>query len=144
MNSKPAKQAGNKGIVEVKDGKNTIALFYSKKLRADGVRFLTPENFPIQIGLLEHRDGKIVPMHRHRDFSYKIKTSEELLYVEKGKIEVTIANRLWKILAKKILQSGDFVLFTGAAHSVKLYPGSRVFEIKQGPYPGDSKAKIYK
>ncbi len=144
MSSKPVKKQRNQGILEVKDGTKTIAIFYSRKLRADEVSFLTPTDFPLQIGLLEQKTERTVPMHRHRDFKYNVNKTQELLYVEKGKVDVAVANNKWKVLEKKTLTAGDFVLFTGASHSVKLYAGSRVLEVKQGPYPGKKKSKIYK
>ena len=46
-------------------------------------------------------------------------------------------------IAKKLLIAGDAILLKSQAHSVEFLGNARVFEIKQGPYPGDSHAKHY-
>lgn len=120
-----------------------LAIVFPKNLPADGVRFLTPTNYPLQIGLIEHKNGKNVPLHIHKDMRYKVNTTQEFLYVIKGEVEITIATKQWKILEKFPLRAGDFVLFTGGAHGVDIKKGARLIEVKQGPYPGDKYAKRY-
>ena len=134
----------NKHIQEIKDGKKVIAMFISGKLRADGVKFLTPLNYPLQIGLLQHKKGKIVPPHYHPHLPYKVTNTQEFLYVVKGSMEVTIYTKNWKKKAKKKLRTGDAALFVDCGHSVIFSKNSRVIEIKQGPYPGDKKAKVFR
>ena len=135
---------GNKHIKEIRDGKKLLAIFYSKKLRADGVRFLTPLHFPLQIGLLEHKHGKKVDLHRHPDLRYRVNTTQEMLYIEKGSADVAVTNNRWKVIGELTLTKGDFILFVAGAHSVNIAQGSRIIEVKQGPYPGDKRAKILK
>lgn len=134
----------NKEIQEIKYRNKTLAWIFSKKLKADGVKFLTPLNYPLQIGLLDHKRGKSVPPHIHRDLRYKVNTTQEFLYIEKGIADITIFNRQWKKIKNVRLTKGDSVLFVSGGHSVNMHKNTRVFEIKQGPYPGDKKAKIFK
>ncbi len=142
-NSEEAEKLG-KEIIEVKDGEETVAIIYCKHIKTTGVRFLTPTHYPLQIGLLEHTEGKFVDFHRHPDHVYEVNTTQEMLYVEKGRVDIVITNHDWKVLKEFELAKGDFVLFVNAGHSVHLHKGSRVIEIKQGPYPGDAQAKIFK
>ncbi len=134
----------NNDILEIKDKGKTLALVFSKNLKADGIKFLTPVSYPLQIGLLEHKEGKNVPMHIHRDLLYKVNTTQEFLYIEKGKVDVTIVDRKWNPVKEVTLTTGDFVLFVAGGHGVNIHKGTRIIEIKQGPYPGDKKAKIFK
>jgi len=134
-------------IQEIKDkNNNIIALFYPKKIKANGtVRFLTPPNYPLQIGLIEHNKKKIIPPHIHRDLYYDVNTTQEFLYVEKGKnIKVILYDSKWGEVKKIFLSSGDSILFVSGGHSLKIPKGCRIFEVKQGPYPGDKLAKIFK
>lgn len=131
-------------ILEIKDKNKTLALFYSAKLKADGVRFLTPPNYPLQVGLLEHKNGRNVPPHQHRDLKYNVNTTQEFLYLEKGQADVVIYNKKWAKIKNITMKKGDFILFVSCGHSVKIYKNSRIIEIKQGPFPGDKKAKIFK
>lgn len=123
-----------------------LAMFFSKDIKADnGIRFLTPENYPLQIGLLEHKNGRQVPPHIHRDLDYCVKTSQEFIYIEKGEnIVVKIFNSAWAEVDKIIMSAGDFILFVSGGHSLDIPSGCRLLEVKQGPYPGDKLAKIFK
>ncbi len=136
----------NKHITEVKHGGKTLALIFSKKIKAGekGINFLTPLDYPLQIGLLEHKNGRNVPFHIHRDFKYKVNTTQEFLYIEKGRADISVSDKKWNVVKTATLRAGDFVLFVSGGHKVDIHKGSRIIEIKQGPYPGDAKAKIFK
>ena len=134
----------NDGILEIKDKGKILALVFLKKIRANGVRFLTPIDYPLQVGLIEHKDGRKVPLHIHRNLRYKVNTTQEMLYIEKGKADVIIVDRKWNPVKEITLTAGDFVLFVGGGHGVNIHKSTRIIEIKQGPYPGDKKAKIFK
>lgn len=75
---------------------------------------------------------------------YNVTTTQEFLYVIKGSAEVTIATLEWETVEKFKLKAGDFVLFVSGAHGVDIKKGSRLIEVKQGPYPGDKYAKRFK
>ena len=120
-----------------------LAIVFSKNTPVNGVRFLTPTHYPLQIGLIAHPKGKNVPLHIHKDMRYKVNTTQEFLYVIKGSAEVTIATKQWEILEKFTLSGGDFVLFVSGAHGVDIKKGARLIEVKQGPYPGDDYAKRF-
>jgi len=134
----------DKNIREIKDGEKVLAIVYSKKLKAEGARFLTPESYPLQVGLLEHKDGKDVPLHRHPLFAYNVTNTQELLYIERGSAEIVVTDDDWKEIGKTKLGKGDFILFVAGGHKVDIGKGSRIIEVKQGPYPGDKVAKIFK
>lgn len=134
----------DKTIQEIKYEGKILAMVFSKKIKADGVKFLTPSDYPLQVGLLDHKKGKSVPPHIHRDLKYNVNTTQEFLYVEKGIVDIIIFNKQWKKVKKVRLTKGDSILFVSCGHSVNIHKNTRVFEIKQGPYPGNKKAKIFK
>lgn len=121
-----------------------IAHVFYKKITAQGVRFLTPPEYTLQLGLIEHSRGKIIKNHIHKqNIKYKVDTTQEFLYIEKGKVKVKFFSENWDLVDKVILGSGDFVLFVGAGHGLEVLEDCRIIEIKQGPYPGDKLAKIF-
>ena len=122
-----------------------IAHIFRKELGADGVNFLTPDDYTLQLGLIEHPAGKIIRDHIHRqDIKYKVDTTQEFLYLEKGKVRVNLYSDQWRNVKSVILSAGDFILFISGGHGLKILKKSRLIEIKQGPYPGEKKAKIYR
>ena len=71
--------------------RKTIAIIFPKKIEASGVRFLTPTEYTLQLGLIEQPKGKIIRNHIHRqDIKYKVDTTQEFLYIEKGKVKVKV------------------------------------------------------
>jgi len=131
--------------MEVKHKKKVLAIVFRKRLKANGVKFLTPHTFTLQLGLIEHSKGKIVREHKHpTSIHYKVDTTQEFLYIEKGKIKISLYSDDWKLIKKVMLSSGDFILFVSGGHGLKVIDDCRIIEIKQGPYPGDKLAKIYR
>ncbi len=129
---------------EIKDGPKILAMVFRHRLQADGVKFLTPQSYPLQVGLLQHPSGKKIKAHRHRNLRYKVNTTQEFLYIASGELEATIYRNDWTVVKKVILKSGDFILSVAGGHGFRVLKRCRVIEIKQGPYPGDTKAKIFK
>lgn len=130
-------------IQEIKDGDKLFALHYDHTLKADGVRFLTPNDYTLQVGLLEHPAGHKVRPHRHPDLHYDVSTTQEFLYIESGEVEATLYREDWSVVTTFMMRAGDFALFVYGGHSFEMKTPARIIEIKQGPYPGDDKAKIF-
>lgn len=122
-----------------------LAIIFKKSLKAKGVNFLTPESYSLQLGLLEHPAGKIIKDHKYNPkIKYRISSAQEFLYVEKGIIQADIFDDDWKLVSREILSAGDFLLHVSGGQGFKVLKACRMIEIKQGPYPGESRAKIYK
>lgn len=126
------------------DGK-LLAIVYRHTLKTDGVRFLTEPSHTLQVGLIEHcRNTKIKDHIHNPDCKYRIDAAEEFLYIEKGKIKLKLFSNEWLLVKEVILSKGDFVLLISGGHGLEILNKCRIIEVKQGPYPGDKLAKIFK
>lgn len=134
-----------RGIEPVIYQKKEVACVYRSSIPVSGIRFLTDQNNAFQIGLHDRKDPvKLVPHTHNCPKPLSIPEIQEVLFVVRGKIRVTIVSELnSKIIAKKLLSAGDAILLKSQAHGVEFLGNARVFEIKQGPYPGDAHAKHY-
>jgi hypothetical protein len=122
-----------------------IAYVFRKKLKANGTKFLTPDETTLQVGLLEHPSGAEIKAHLHpRKKKQDITISEEFLFVEKGQIMVRLFSEDWKPVKKVILSKGDSILMLKGGHGVKVLKKCRVVEVKQGPFLGNKTTKVYK
>lgn len=137
-------QRDTEGVRIIQENKRILAIAYCELKIPNGVRFLTPLHYPLQVGVHEYRRKRSVTLHRHPDLHYRVNTTQEFLYIEKGKAIITVTNRRWKTIATVVLKKGDFILFVDGGHQIEFSPSTRIVEIKQGPYPGDKKAKIFK
>lgn len=122
----------------------TVALVFRKGITANGVKFLTPPAYTLQLGLIEHPAGKVVKNHIHRkDIKYHVDTTQEFLYIVKGKVKVHLFSDDWEPLEDVILTAGDFILAVSGGHGLEVLEKCKIIEVKQGPYPGDKEAKVY-
>lgn len=127
----------------VKSGRLTIAIIIRSNIKIKGVKFFTPPSYPFQIGFHNRPKNIKLKPHLHPIHNFFIKSSQEVLYLLNGKIKVDLYDENKKFLVAKILKTGDSILFVGGGHGIKFLEASRIFEIKQGPYVGDVKAKIF-
>lgn len=127
----------------IQDEKKIYAWIFRHHLTANGARFLTPAHSTLQVGLLEHPQGTSIRAHRHPDLKYKVNITQEFLYIERGIVEATIYQTNWSVVKRVKLYPGDALLSIAGGHSFRILKKCRIIEIKQGPYPGDVKAKIF-
>ena len=138
-------------IPVAKDGK-TYALFICGRPelpaegpeRSRGVKFFTKPTDEFQLGVIERPKGYEVKPHAHPERHATINGTAEFLYVEKGKIQITIFDEQWKEIGQQTVSSGDFLLFLAGGHALTMLEDTRLIEVKQGPYPGDAQAKVYR
>jgi len=131
-------------IVAVTKGDRTFALFFQHGVEVDGARFLTPHESALQVGVFERGEGYEVKPHRHPERDIHIRKPMEFLYIEKGKAEVTVFDEEWNVLDERTIESGDSLLFMDGGHSLKMLEPTRIIEVKQGPYPGEENAKVFR
>lgn len=132
------------GVENVYSGKILIAVVFRKDIKVSGVKFFTDSRNPFQIGIHNRPRGLTLPPHVHKlNQSLIIDTIQEILFVQNGKIKISFYAKNGKFLTNKILKTGDSVLLREGGHGVEFLDNSRVFEVKQGPYPGSQSAKIY-
>jgi hypothetical protein len=132
-------------IERIEAGGTLYALVFRHQLSVgDGVKFLTPTDYPLQLGLIERKAGYSFRPHIHNDFRYEVNTTQEFLYVEHGRILARIFDLDWNVVAETEVGAGDFLLSVCGGHAFEVLEDVRLIEVKQGPYPGDSYAKRFK
>lgn len=133
-----------RGVEEIRNGKKLLAIVFRKNITVDGVKFLTDEQNPFQIGVHQRKKGVSLNAHIHKITKpLKIKTIQEVLYIQRGKILVTLYTKSGKVIVKKQLLENDSILLLDVGHGVEFLEDSRIFQVKQGPYLGTVHAKIY-
>lgn len=134
-----------KGREVVEKNGQIFALIIRKSYRPDGVNFMTPDDYTLQLGLIGHPSGRHIRDHVHNPhIHYKVDTTQEFLYVEKGKIKATIYDYGWNVLQEVVLAEGDILLQVSGGHGFDVIESCYLIEIKQGPFPGDKLMKFYK
>lgn len=134
-----------KGIEPIIHNTLEVACVYRSSLVVkNNIQFLTSQDNPFQIGIHDRKEKIRLPTHLHNcPKPIEISEIQELLYVISGQIRVYMYTKDNKKIAQKLLSPGDAILLKSAAHSVEFLGNARVFEVKQGPYPGYAHAKIF-
>ena len=133
-----------KGIEEVHHNHKPIAIILRADVTVSGIKFFTPLSNFFQVGLHNREKGVRIHPHVHKlPKPITVTAMQELLLIQSGKIRLTLFTAGGKKLGKKILRTGDSVLLLSGGHGVDFLESTRMFEIKQGPYPGEASAKLY-
>lgn len=110
----------------------------------DGIKFFTEPDNAFQVGLHHRPKGLVLPPHVHKmEHPVVINEIQEVLMVISGSIRLTLLSHDGKVLGKRILKANDSVLLIREGHQIEYLEETRMFEVKQGPYPGVKNAKIY-
>lgn len=119
-------------------------IFYSKKLAAiifkaeagiNGTSFITKPDSPLQVGIHTSSVRKSTSKHRHGLLkSTKKMERHEVVLVQTGRVKITFYSKSGEQIAQKTLRPGWGVLIMNITHQLVLMPGTKIIEIKQGPY----------
>ncbi len=117
------------------DGR-TIALLVRSGLDVEGVNFVSPADYLLQVGVLNHRGGTEIQPHFHRERQIRIDRVMELVYVEAGKVIADLYAEGDRPFKSVELTAGDAILFVDGGHGFRVLEDAKMIEVKQGPYLG--------
>lgn len=130
-------------IKEIKKNNKTFALIIPAKLEKEGTNFFTDNDNPLQVGILNKKKGIKISPHIHRKSKRIISQTQEILYIEKGKVRANFYDEGGKKIKSAILNHGDTVLLLSGGHGFDLLKDSKALIIKQGPYRSIKEDKSY-
>jgi hypothetical protein len=126
----------------IRDHDLILAIIIPHDYQADGINFITPENFSQQLAYMHHPVGKIIQPHVHRPLKREVSYTQEVLVIKRGKLRVDFYNPDQTYLLSRILVPGDTILLALAGHGFEVLEEIEMIEIKQGPYGGGDGDKI--
>ena len=113
---------------------NTVAIIIYKDHHTEGIEFITPQNFSLQLGSMTRPGGyKIVP-HIHNLVRRETVGTQEVLFIKRGRIEIDFYSFEQQYLQSCVLSAGDIVLFAGAGHGINILEEAEIIEVKNGPF----------
>ena len=128
-------------IREIKYKNKVISIIYRNTKEEKGINFLTDPENNFQVGILNHPKSHIIKSHIHIPIIRSLKGTEEVLYIEEGKMKVLFYNKNKKKITEEILEKGDIVYLISEAHGFEFLEKSRIIYVKQGPYINKKKDK---
>ncbi len=102
-----------------------------------------PENY-IQCAALVMKEGQTFKPHYHIAKKIDQVFPQESWHVISGRVKCVFYDIDLKIIAEPILEAGDTSFSLGGGHNyVCLEEGSRIIEMKIGPYRGQEQDKVF-
>lgn len=123
-------------IERIYDGDELISIIIRDNYHAVGITFITPDDYPHQLGYMNRDKDYVIEPHIHNRVSRQVNFTQETLVVKSGVIRVDFFSQNKKYLESRIIYKGDIILLAAGGHGFKMIQPSEMIEIKQGPYVG--------
>lgn len=123
---------------------NLLAIIVRKNdSNKDGISFITPNDFSLQLGAMNHPEGYKIKPHMHHAVYRETIGTQEVLIIQKGKIKVDFYSFDKEYLESRELSAGDVILLISDGHGMTVLEPVSMIEVKNGPYrPEEDKEKF--
>lgn len=120
-----------------------IAIVHRGDQWKDGLDFLTADELYVQAGTWSYDAGRKLDAHRHLPCPRTAEHTQELAFVRSGRMRVDLYDDDGVPFTSRELAAGDLVLLVSGGHGYEvLEDGTRVLEVKNGPFPGVERDKV--
>lgn len=119
-------------VENIKKGGKILAIILYSTTTNKNVEFVTPKDFGLQLGLHKRKKNDHVKAHSHVPFNNINIPSQEIFFVEKGRLLITLFDGKEKF--KDVTISNGQVILINCGHSIKFLEDTVMVEVKQGPY----------
>ena len=121
-------------IETIRHNNELLAIIVRKNYHKDGISFITPNDFTLQLGYMNHPAGFIIKPHMHQPVRRETIGTQEALIIQKGAIRIDFysSNKLY--LESRELSAGDIILLISAGHGMTVLEPLTMIEVKNGPY----------
>ena len=120
-----------------------LAIIVSKDFHEKGISFITPDEFTLQLGYMNHPAGHKIKPHMHQPVQRETIGTQEVLIIQKGVLRIDFYSSSKDYLESRELSSGDVILLISAGHGMTVLEPVTMIEVKNGPYrPEQDKEKF--
>lgn len=124
-------------IREVKSGGVVLARLIRPEAIHQGLNFFSQDSEFIQVGAWQYEKGKDLLEHIHNQAERTVQRTCETLYVVKGSLEARIYTEEEELIETLYVKTGEILILLAGGHGYTILDdGTRVIEIKNGPYLG--------
>jgi hypothetical protein len=111
-----------------------IAIIVYKNYQTEGIKFLSPAEFGLQLGFMQRQAGYQVVPHIHNPVHRHSIGTQEVLFIKSGVIRIDFYSYEEVYLESRELSAGDFILLAGAGHGIEVLEDATIVEVKNGPF----------
>lgn len=125
-------------IEKILCGERLLAIIVSHRFNEPGIHFFTEGDLSQQLAYMHHPAGKLITPHVHNAVPREVRYTQEVLLIKTGKLRVDFFSDEQQYLESRILGAGDIILLIEGGHGFEVLEELEMYEVKQGPYLGDS------
>lgn len=123
-------------IEKVYHNEQLLSVIIRDNYHAEGITFITPDDFPHQLGYMNREKDYVIVPHVHNKVSRNVDFTQETLIIKSGVVRVDFYTQNQEYLESRIVYKGDIILLAAGGHGFKMIQPAEIVEIKQGPYAG--------
>jgi mannose-6-phosphate isomerase-like protein (cupin superfamily) len=125
-------------IEHIEHAGELMAIIIRSSYRKPGITFVTDPALSQQVAYMQHARGKLIEPHLHNRVQREVHLTQEVLILRKGRMRVDFYDGRQSYLHSRTLEAGDVILLISGGHGFEVLDDLEMFEVKQGPYAGDS------
>jgi len=111
-----------------------VAIIIYRSHEHEGIKFITPQDFSLQLGFMTRPAGYEVVPHIHSPVRRETTGTQEVLLIKSGRVRIDFFNFDQDYLESRELQGGDVILLAGAGHGITVLEKATIIEVKNGPF----------
>jgi len=121
-------------IETIKNDGAILAIVIYSDYSVEGIKFISPNDFSLQLGTMSRPAGYKVLPHIHNPIERHCVGTQEVLFIKSGKIRIDFYSFDKVYLESRELAAGDIILLAGAGHGIEVLEETTLVEVKNGPY----------
>ena len=122
-------------IERIYNGEELLSVIIRDNYHAQGITFITPDDFPHQLGYMNREKDYVIVPHIHNKVPRNVDYTQETL-IKSGVVRVDFYTQEQQYLESRLVYKGDIILLAAGGHGFKMIQPAEIVEIKQGPYAG--------
>ena len=134
---------GPEHIQRVVCGGEIYAVIIRNTLPHRGYNFVSENTDSMQVGVNHYESGANIRAHFHLPVERALSDTLEVLHFDSGACLMAIYDENQKKFFETQVSGGDTVVLMKGGHGFKVLEPTRIIEVKQGPYLGQSRDKVF-
>lgn len=124
-------------VAEVRNEAGKLIAYKIGKNLPDGLCAYSKDEDFVQVLSWNYMQGKKLQAHFHKTVPRSSNLTQEAVVVLQGSMRVDVYNPARKVIHQTVLEAGECMVFLAEGHGYEiLQDGTRILEIKNGPFPG--------
>lgn len=111
--------------------------------RVEITRFFSPPESSFQFGLLAHGAGFVEDPHYHAPFPREIRDLQQMFVMQRGTVIIELYDGAGRKFREITLGPGDAIVLIHGVHGLRVVEDFQAISVKQGPFLGTEKDKVF-